>query len=90
VLGVCASRLGPCEVLNIDAECSCVEPTTLLNIYIESLTHTVIRLQWSPVLGGGRCAGMNGCCENSVAPPDVALTRGGLMVAVEQGRVYLR
>ena len=52
MLGVCASRLGPCEVLNIDAECSCVEPTTLLNIYIESLTHTVIRLQWSPVLGG--------------------------------------
>ena len=47
MLGVCASRLGPCEVLNIDAECSCVEPTTLLNIYIESLTHTVIRLQWS-------------------------------------------
>lgn len=65
MLGVCASRLGPCEVLNIDAECSCVEPTTLLNIYIESLTHTVIRLQWSPQYSVERSvraeARMNGC-----------------------------
>ena len=77
-------------MLNIDAECSCVEPTTLLNIYILRVSRTLLSACSGLQYSVERSVRADEMGENSVAPPDVALTRGGLMVAVEQGRVYLR